>query len=117
MATNDSRFWDISYSAFPMNSFSSLFEQIASPRSSGSEPGDFNYSVTQDYLLPITVTVWPKAGTVVSFANTGIMSSNPTLGTDMCRQFFLSIQLCVGSSLAAELIISLRSRDNCLQAN
>jgi hypothetical protein len=52
---------------------------------------------------PITVAVWFKAWTVFARSNTGIVTSNPTRGMDVCvRLFCACVVLCVGSSLAMD---------------
>jgi hypothetical protein len=49
----------------------------------------------------ITVAARSKARTVFDGSNTGIVSSNPTQGMDVCvRLFYICVVLGVGSGLA-----------------
>jgi hypothetical protein len=49
---------------------------------------------------PITVAARSKAWTVFARSNTGVVSSNPTQGMDVCvRLFCVCVVLCVGSGL------------------
>jgi hypothetical protein len=51
-------------------------------------------------LVPITAASRSKAWTVFARSNTGIVSTNPTQGMDVCVLFFCVYILCVGSGLA-----------------
>jgi hypothetical protein len=52
-------------------------------------------------VLPITVAVWSKAGTVFARSNAGIVGSNHTQDMVVCVCLFcVSVVLCVGSGLA-----------------
>jgi hypothetical protein len=51
--------------------------------------------------MPITVASLPKAWTVFSRSNIGIVGSNPTQGMDVCVGLFcVCVVLCVGIGLA-----------------
>jgi hypothetical protein len=62
----------------------------------------------------ITLAARSKARNVFARSNTGIVSSNPTRGMDVCvySEFVLS---CVRSGLATWLITRQRSPTDCLQ--
>jgi hypothetical protein len=63
--------------------------------------GDYLIYVNYLLKLPITVAAQSKAWTVFAHPNTGIMSSNPTWGMDVClRLFRVCVVLRAGSGLA-----------------
>jgi hypothetical protein len=52
-------------------------------------------------MKPITVAAWSKAWTAFARSNSGVISSNPTRGMDVCvRLLCVCVVLCVGSGLA-----------------
>jgi hypothetical protein len=63
--------------------------------------GEQIYIKVRGKILPITVGARSKALTVFARSNTGIVSSNPTGGMDVCvRLFYVCVVLCVDKGLA-----------------
>jgi hypothetical protein len=85
------------------NGYTSVGERLAAGRRCGGRTPRSSFMASIVRKWPMTAAAQCKAWTVCARSNSGIVSSDPTQGMDVCLSLFcVCVVLCVGRGLATD---------------